>query len=625
MVCPYCSTDMEPIELGGKTFCSNCGLTVGAANSQARVMINTDIARPTTPVTPVPTDRPTAPLLPQTPIKDGMKSDLGLPVNEADDLIIAKVDQAEPVVADIAEPQQPVKLSVGTGDDPALDQKGFYTAAPAEAETTKETIGVPEAPKPIQDLEEIPPLGQTIDIPTENDFEAPAEDVQSTRSLDEKVKEVDTLGASGILLDILNENYQAADREDEVKALEAAEELMDEIHDPVKAEVHAGVLLDKPANPIENPEIASPLDTIEIAAPEITEPTNSIKPEPEVSDEPEPEDEKEVATTVSNEETEKSNTPDKPADELYTLPHELGSTAATHPDESSSAEIEAAEKKLATLEDPEVGPEVTNSKDFDPDAVAPLAKEVVANYHPTVSATEPQTPADTKEDEPETPASGVKQEVIKSFFKDKIEGPKKRKKSGLLNSIFKKSPKSRKKAVQTPVPQKIREKGQKKKLSLWLLVGLAIAGGLFVILTITFSLVYFYKPSAQQSRTQQAAEVSNFDSIIPATLPPGYEMSSSNYNEGKKKLTVKFTFVNDKDKSITYSQTQQKDSANALAEYIKSNDKATYVSREQDGVSFTELSTGALAWTKDDFLFTIETVKYDFASDLLYKMALSLG
>lgn len=36
MICPFCSIDMEPIDLAGKLFCSNCGMTIYEKNSQAQ-------------------------------------------------------------------------------------------------------------------------------------------------------------------------------------------------------------------------------------------------------------------------------------------------------------------------------------------------------------------------------------------------------------------------------------------------------------------------------------------------------------------------------------------------------------------------------------------------------------
>ncbi len=633
MVCPYCSTDMEPIELGGKTFCSNCGLSVGAASPQAKVMINTSFAKTTAPATPILNDAPPAPLSPQTPIKDGIKTDLGLPVNEADDLIIANSSPEEPAVSDVVELQQPVKLSVTTETEkqPLTNDDGFYTSAPNPETLPQDTPVAPEVSDTNPETEEsIPPLGQTIEIPNENDFEAPGLDATNDKSLEEKVQNVDTLGASGILLDILNENYQAAGREENVKALEAAEELIDDISTPSEAEAHAGVLLDKPENPIENPEIAAPLSTTEIEAPEHVD-TTDIEPQIEPA-----KPTKTVVAHTHKEEVEDSEPKETPAhsDELYMLPHEIEKSKNPAPTKEVTDEIEMVEEKLASLEDPIVDPEITSSKDYDPDAVAPLAKEVVENYKPVVETTSETTKpsvdlVDTsaEDNSPAAPATpGVKQEVIKSFFKEKIEGPKKQKKVNFLNNLLRKSPKkSPKKGTESVTAKVIAPEKGKKRLPLWLKVSFGVVGGLFLVLTITFSLIYFFKPAEQQARTQQAAEVSNFDSLIPATLPPGYEMSSSNYDEGKKKLTVKYAFVNDKSKTLTYTQAQANDAAAALAEYIGSNDKATFVTHEQDGTTFTELSTGTLVWTKDGFLFTIETVKYDFAQDLLYKMALSLG
>ncbi len=40
MICPYCSVDMEEIELGGKTFCSNCGMTIGESPEPEKVDIS---------------------------------------------------------------------------------------------------------------------------------------------------------------------------------------------------------------------------------------------------------------------------------------------------------------------------------------------------------------------------------------------------------------------------------------------------------------------------------------------------------------------------------------------------------------------------------------------------------
>jgi hypothetical protein len=675
LVCPYCSTDMEPIELNGKTFCSNCGLTIGAAtpHTPAADISPYSATDQSAPTSSFDTVAPVATLSPQTPIKDEMKESLGLPINEEGDLIIA--DSKEPETSEVlddiptipTEPETPVsvKLSVNSTDEVSTSTDESYYPLPAEAvaaESDRDTEPdepVAEMP-PVSDFSdtidsEIPHLTQSVDIPDENDFEsAPAQDPDDySKAIEKKIEEVDTLGASGILLDILNENYKATERSNQVKALEAAEDLVEQI--TVEPETHSeskptqgGDILDSsPVNPLEHLEITSPLDELEIVAPVLLEKTRKTKTKEIDASEPL------VAPTAEVTGTEE--TPE--ADELYMLPHELPSKPGPKKKKATDKAIKDIEKELENLSDPKTDTDDLESMEFDPDTIAPIKSDDTANTEiepvtvvedtvvpevvseekapttitPEVEAADPTTEEEVVADKATTDApeespsletlpientveekphkdATLKQAAVTSFFKNKIEGPN-HKKKGLFDFAEKK-----KKTQKT-----------KTKLPLGLILSITIPTVILVVLIGVFSYLYFANPATDKAQNNQVAETTNFSSLTPLTIPVGFEMTSSNFDPATKTMTIKYAFANESEKTITYTQKEVSDVTTAITDFVKTKPGATFITKEESGTSFTELNSKDLVWTKDNFLFTIETVNYDFALDLIYKMALSIG
>lgn len=603
MVCPYCSADMEPIELSGKTFCSNCGLTIGAASPYSPAATITPFSDtdkptglPTTDITPL------APLEPQTPIKDSTKSEFGLPVNEPGDLIIGSGAIAEEIDdANVTTmPQEPVKVTVNTDSERPLpvdssDEQTDSNLPPTDFTEDSEVTPTSESadyviPSPVN--EEVPSFSQTVEIPDETEFEAPAvESINNPQTNEEKIKEVDTLGASGILLDILSENYHAAEASDELKALNAAEEVLDEIETEETEEAEPAkttdILADNLVNPVEHPELNSPLDELEITAGE-TEITGL---------EPTEDTDKEI--TAENEESPKENTD---IDELYKLPHEITSKPLLEPDSKTEEAIEKIEGKLDKLGDPEAKKSDITSGDYDPDTLAPLTPDLIEDSPKNKPKTEEVdtalTPAAEDKDYTE------KQQAIKSFFKERVEGPKKKKK-GLFGS-----------------PKKTKD--VKRKPS-WLIIASSVIVTLVALLAIGYYFVFYSKPAASSNKTTQVASDASFASLTPSAIPEGYALTSSNFNPEKKRLTMVYNFATDETKTIQYTQTETTDPKKATLDFLDSRKGATYLVKDEGGTSFTEFASGDLVWTKDNFIFTIETANYDYAHDILYKMALSIG
>jgi hypothetical protein len=226
MVCPYCSTDMEPIELNGKVFCSNCGLTI--KSGQPTRPANTIMGQ-TEKVEDIATNVPEEVQFPVIPEE-----------NDAPEQLAVKVPEVS--TPDIAE-----EVPITQANLPAEPTEPFNPIT-QEAE---EDLGLTPPPE----LEsKIPDIG----IPSETDFEnikpTDQEPTKSYLELANPGNELDALGASGILLDILAEEP----KDKEVKASK----------EPRKLKVD--VLKDKPENPIQNPELESVPATEELAEPEIT-------------------------------------------------------------------------------------------------------------------------------------------------------------------------------------------------------------------------------------------------------------------------------------------------------------------------------------------------------------------
>ncbi len=250
MVCPYCSTDMEPIELSGKVFCSNCGLTI--KNNQP-AQVNT-VSQSFQKVEDVATERPEELQFPVVPeIADALEHKTE---NSPDILIPSSDDSVETASNVPAEPFNPITQA-------AAEELGLETPAP----DTENGSRIPD-----------------ISIPTEADFDSVETRGTSEGSFIELASpgnETDILNASNILLDILSEEPEKKPANTEKTT------------GPRKLKVD--VLKDKPQNPIENPELepaekdtpsdeidpktAKKIEKLEEKIEEIPEPEVTISPE----------------------------------------------------------------------------------------------------------------------------------------------------------------------------------------------------------------------------------------------------------------------------------------------------------------------------------------------------------
>ncbi len=266
MVCPYCSTDMEPIELNGKVFCSNCGLTIKSGQPTEPVR---HASQQSEKVEDVATNVPEEV---QFPVVPEVAETLEAETKSVPDVVLPSAD--ENPIATTPQEEQP---------EPIEQFKPITQAAEEELGLTRpETVAEPEQ-------ESVPGLESKIPdiaIPSESDFEDttnPELPQTSYLELNNPGNEKEALDASSILLDILAEEPK--------EAKPATKE-------PRKLKVN--ILKDKPENPVEHPEI-EPATTIpeEVKdAPETIDPKIEKKienlekkiedlPEPEVEVKPE--------------------------------------------------------------------------------------------------------------------------------------------------------------------------------------------------------------------------------------------------------------------------------------------------------------------------------------------------
>lgn len=211
MVCPYCSTDMTPIELNGKVFCSNCGLTIaappaGEPTTVASEPVNQTASIPET-VSNVETQEPEEvefPVIPEVvEAVEPETTNVPTPVTPTEtDGVSAAVDYFGQFGDTDAEPEG-VKLPVQTEEPIPEPSRPITEEAARDLGITLEVA--PEiAPEPTVEPTVLESKIADINIPSEEDFDnnpGPAE--QSYVEIANPGDEKGTLEASGILLDIL--------------------------------------------------------------------------------------------------------------------------------------------------------------------------------------------------------------------------------------------------------------------------------------------------------------------------------------------------------------------------------------------------------------------------------------
>jgi hypothetical protein len=237
MVCPYCSTDIEPIELNGKVFCSNCGLTI--ANNPTEPSVNAIKPEPNT-VTDVETEGP---------------EEINFP-------IVPEVVEAASSATSNETPEKtttetlPRKLEVVTEEEPIQTTESFR---PITEEAEKDLGLTPSAEEPLAEGPVFESKISELSIPSEDDFDSAGssenESAGSYIEIADPGNEKSTLEASGILLDILGEDAKAANIKPSVISTEAEKSSLDRSLDPARD--------DNVLNPVLEPEIPAKTDTKE--------------------------------------------------------------------------------------------------------------------------------------------------------------------------------------------------------------------------------------------------------------------------------------------------------------------------------------------------------------------------
>jgi hypothetical protein len=333
LICPYCTTEIEPIELSGKIFCSNCGLSIGTSQKEPEPLpkittlknpvadvippaVKTSVSAAPNISEPAKTEKPlaTEPTITQlvTPSSTGIymakeepkpndKIAQPVPVQKADSTVL--INELPPTPA----PKPEIVEQIENAKVPNIEVK--------EAAKKPQTI-VEEKPEPKPIENHQPKLEEKTQANNEEKISKAEkkkkllldilnEDNRPIRTLTEDelrpkedtfsadVKSIDTLGASGILLDILSDQSVADSNQKEKEALKAAGDIIDKVT-PAKIEdepsktieskdkpqhyvpkngkkLKIDVLDDNPVNPIKHPEIEAAEAELDLPTPEETQ------------------------------------------------------------------------------------------------------------------------------------------------------------------------------------------------------------------------------------------------------------------------------------------------------------------------------------------------------------------
>ena len=242
MICPYCSVEMSPIDLSGKIFCSNCGMTIGNNSKPSSVPAPTISHIQTDTEGNEPIEKPATPITRPTQQEAGIiKQDESQKVR--DELMKMMTPAAKPVQA-TNQPPEPTpqteaietekQETVVAPDKPEAKDRP-ETATPGMGSSTQpDSVSSQESPKPPIKLSvtNSTPQAKKPERITETG-ESPGVDLpkdKQSEGFSEKVKEIDTLGASGVLLDILDDTAIAKQREQKTEVLKAAGNLIDDLN-----------------------------------------------------------------------------------------------------------------------------------------------------------------------------------------------------------------------------------------------------------------------------------------------------------------------------------------------------------------------------------------------------------
>jgi hypothetical protein len=225
---------MEPIDLNGKVFCSNCGMTIKESRTETG-----DLPIVKSGQTEI-----------QNESVDEKAMSAGQTVTE--DKETKGAEEAPKPAKTVEEPEVFPRLITGETKTNSADEGNLVrdelmktmnrpTADKTETEEMKVASNIPSQPAkiPVKNLDNSKVAVETI---LGDQTNLKASDLKPTQTFDERVKDIDTLGASGVLMDILDDKALEKQQEQKVESLEAAEELVDDIdtskQKPDKAEVN---------------------------------------------------------------------------------------------------------------------------------------------------------------------------------------------------------------------------------------------------------------------------------------------------------------------------------------------------------------------------------------------------
>lgn len=619
MICPYCSTEIEPLDLAGKLFCSNCGMTISNAQNTAPSVEMHKISK-----NPDPTFSDQGATIQSTPIPEAPKQtisnltnqinktmvdDLGLDVaNELKPETVASVNKEAASVTTATQTLKPETTAQNVIEPviPKLpSEPGFYTAPPvkkdmvpkedepkeptiealAENETKPAPAAQPknigilmnilEPEKPISEITDSEPAQPPMPEPEIRVLNSEADLKIKEDSLTQSVKNIDALGASGILLDILNDEAVQKERSDQSEALNAAQNLVDLV------------------KPIETPaEVTKPIAS---KAPIMTQ--------------------KKPKETPAKQELPDEESGDKSQDPVLTaLDHQT-----LEPVGSKKLKVNILDGKPANpIERPEIvaldeldlpTPEETKAEDLLNEAKQELAKDKVPEIEQEVivAAEEPKnteavsTANDTEPESPTTEQISQKQEHLKNYFSQIISDEKKK-------------------------PTKKKGKKKTKAKPSWkifltvLLVILAFAGlgggGYYYYAS-------YYNKKVTPAPNQNKNVVAEVNIPKPKEIPYGYELTEPITKDDKLDIyTGVYSFTADRNRTLTYEVTKSADTKAELTSFIKSH-AGTYKTETDNQIEYTIYTDGTVAWIKDDFLYTITTAGDTFNEQVL-KMAKSV-
>lgn len=257
----------------------------------------------------------------------------------------------------------------------------------------------------------------------------------------------------------------------------------------------------------------------------------------------------------------------KEEDDIYTLPKEL--------------RVGLRNKKVNKV--PTVPAEELDSKTEK--KIEKLEEKIAELPEPTVEV----TPEEAQKYDPDTIE---KAQIIKDYFDAAIEKDKKAKK---VKAVTKK--------------RKLARKGFSYFLATMLIVAALGIGSYFV-----------FRHFLPANQVQQAKETASFSTTAPTYVPEGYALTTSSYSDADKTFQMKYNFTTDASRTILYKQVKIDDSQRYIADYI-SKDNVTFIQKDVDGVTFTEINKTNLLWAKNGFVFVIETKNFTLSPDMLYKMA----